>query len=211
MNIVLVGAGRAEPLPFLRQKLENADKTIAVDGGLQAFAALELCPDLIVGDFDSVTLSVVKKFPHAEQLSLPVHKDQSDMEVAVEQALSHQPQKIEILQAFGKRMDHFFANCYLTFLRPGRIFLESPKETFFALEEKRINHLKNKIDTIVSLLPFTAEVQKVTTHDLAYPLVNETLHQNSRPLSNVVCGERPSVEFSAGKLAAYILYNMHFT
>jgi len=110
------------------------------------------------------------------------------------------------LQGFGKRMDHFWGNCCLTFIRPGIIFLKSIHEILWALPTNQTTFFNEPIGTTISLLPFTPEVHNVLTQDFAYPLRQETLYQNARAISNVVSGKQPSIRFGSGKLAAYILH-----
>ena len=47
-------------------KINNYDKIIAVDGGLSAANLLQLIPDVIVGDFDTVSQELLEQYGRNE-------------------------------------------------------------------------------------------------------------------------------------------------
>ncbi len=91
------------------------DCVICADGGLDKAKAYGIVPDIIIGDFDSVNLSVLK---HYEMLNIPVEKfpsekDSTDMELAVEFAISKGYNNIVLSGATGSRLDHTIGNIML--------------------------------------------------------------------------------------------------
>ena len=81
-----------------------ADKfIICADRGLKHARELGLTPDLIVGDFDSLGYS-----PDAECeiLSFKPEKDDTDLMIALKQALKRGFKSIDIYAALGGRLDH---------------------------------------------------------------------------------------------------------
>lgn len=103
---VIVCAGERLCRPFSGR---DGDFVICCDAGLTAAREMGLCPDLIVGDFDS--LSEGELLPEGiETLRFPVMKDDTDSMLAVREGLSRGYQEFVLLCALGGRLDHTFAN-----------------------------------------------------------------------------------------------------
>ena len=82
------------------------DYIVAVDGGLAHLESVECEPDYILGDFDS--LGYVPEGANVEKH--PVHKDKSDLELALDFALDRGLGEIVVYGALGGRLDHSVAN-----------------------------------------------------------------------------------------------------
>ena len=101
MNICyIIGAGQ---LPLLYIKKQNS-LIIAADGGLNKLE--EVLPDIIVGDFDSLGF-----VPEGDNvITLPVKKDVTDMQYAVEIGVEKGCNTFVLYGGTGGRPDHTFAN-----------------------------------------------------------------------------------------------------
>lgn len=93
----------------LKPQVNPQDLLIAVDGGYAHCLSAELCPDLVLGDFDS--LGYVPQVEHRQVLS--VRKDETDMEYALKQAQSQGYTRFLLQGGLGGRHDHSFANIQL--------------------------------------------------------------------------------------------------
>ena len=206
-KIVIIGAGNRETSDFILSQISNANYTIAVDAGLDVFYQLKKIPDLIIGDFDSVDKNILRYFRNKTHIqTLPTEKDDSDLEVAIKNALELEPNQIVLIQFLGGRIDHLIINLYQLFHAPGIILLLSPSEKIIALTPRKENKIDEPIGTILSLLPFSQKVINVTTKGLYYPLKNKSIYQNSLTLSNIIADKNPSIYFEEGKLLLYITY-----
>ena len=79
---------------------------IAADAGVKKLEALNISPDLIVGDFDSLGF-----VPEGENvIKYPVKKDDTDMMLAVKEAIDLGYDDIVIFGGCGGRVDHTLAN-----------------------------------------------------------------------------------------------------
>ena len=88
---------------------QPGDLLIAADAGLPPVQRAGLTPDLIVGDFDSLGY-----VPREKRVSrYPEHKDQSDMELAMEKAVNFRHDTLFIYGGIGGRLDHTLANLQL--------------------------------------------------------------------------------------------------
>ena len=108
MNICyIIGAGQ---LPQLYIKKQNSF-IIAADGGYEKLG--DVTPDIIVGDFDS--LGFVPKGNNV--ITLPVKKDITDMQSAVDIGIEKEFKTFVMYGGTGGRPDHTFANyallCYI--------------------------------------------------------------------------------------------------
>ena len=104
---ILLG-GDLTATPRLRAQVAGT-RVIAADSGIRHASALELKPDLWVGDFDSASDD-----HHAEHANVPVarfpaEKDKTDGEIAIEAARSEGATSLILAGAFGgERADHAF-------------------------------------------------------------------------------------------------------
>ena len=98
----IVGAG-----DFSNRYVPKAgDFIIAADAGLTHLEKAGIVPDIVVGDFDS--LGVVPN--HLAVMQSPAEKDDTDMVLAVNEALSRGYEFLIIDGGLGGRQDHTMAN-----------------------------------------------------------------------------------------------------
>lgn len=92
------------------------DLFIGVDRGSLFLIEQGICPDLAVGDFDSVSekeLALIYS-QSKEVLQAQPEKDDTDLELAVKAVFARYPQaQLTIFGAFGGRLDHTLANIFL--------------------------------------------------------------------------------------------------
>jgi thiamine pyrophosphokinase len=82
-------------------------RTIAADGGIVHAAPLGLIPELWVGDFDSVAEADLARWADVPRRTFPAAKDQTDGELAVEEAIARGARRLVFVGALkGERTDH---------------------------------------------------------------------------------------------------------
>ena len=102
----LVGAG-----DFYGQITKGADDMIiAADGGYDSLVKSGLLPDLLIGDFDSITSEIPKDI---RTLRHPKEKDETDMFLAYAEGARLGYTEFVMLGATGGRLDHTYANLSL--------------------------------------------------------------------------------------------------
>ena len=102
----IVGAGEPKNLP----EVQAGDFLIAADGGLAVLEKEGIRPDLVIGDFDSLSYSVPSG---VETVRLPVEKDDTDMLAAVRLGLARGYRQFYLYGGTGGRPDHTYANYQL--------------------------------------------------------------------------------------------------
>ena len=177
---------------------------IAVDGGVRHVRELNITPDILIGDLDSISqedLDWCKKL-RVDIKKYPSQKDQTDFELALDYAIEKIQGKIFIFGAIGGRIDHTLANISLLNnpeYADRDIKLVSNHESIFFIQRKTT--IKGDPGDIISLLPWGEPAVGVTTTGLQFPLWDETLlPDRSRGISNVMCSNVATIEFKKGNL-----------
>lgn len=158
---------------------------IAVDRGLSHLARQNIQPIIAIGDFDSLEQKELLKALKVDRY--PVMKDDTDTALAVEYALDHGYDEIDIYGVIGARLDHFMAALKL---------LEKYQNVKITIydETNQITLLKSGVHHIhVTHHYFSVFALKdtiITLENALYPLDHYTLKQND-PLcvSNQATGE----------------------
>lgn len=86
------------------------DYVIACDAGVLFARQMGINPDLILGDFDSLSAPVPAEYEGVPVMRYPAMKDDSDTMLAVKAALQKGFDKITLTCALGGRLDHTYAN-----------------------------------------------------------------------------------------------------
>ena len=103
---VIIGGAEIARYDQVKSYLCTGDYAIYCDSGLRHREALELSPDLIVGDFDS---HPDPRLP-VETITLPREKDDTDTVYAVKEALKRGFEDFLLLGVVGGRLDHSLGN-----------------------------------------------------------------------------------------------------
>jgi thiamine pyrophosphokinase len=165
--------GEYEDASYYRRWALAADVVVAADGGGRFLAAAGIVPDLLVGDFDSLDAAAVDdaRLRGARVVRHPVRKDQTDGELAVDEALRAGGGDVVLAGALGA-LDHVLGHLALL----GRVEaggtparLVSPALTVRVLVAPAAVSLDARPGARVSLAPFTGDAV-VTLTGLDYPL-----------------------------------------
>ncbi len=180
------------------------DFLVAVDGGLHHLKRLGLMPDLLIGDLDSVDAAELAEIVDAgiELRRFPPAKDQTDLELALEYALTKGYTQIVVAYPFGERVDHTLGNLSLL-SRPDlagkNLSLDDGQVEARLLNESA--SLPSQPGDLVSLIPWGSPVEGISTKGLEYPLTNETLAPwQTRGISNVALANLIEIDFVSGRL-----------
>jgi len=208
MRAVVVAHG--DVLPSDRAMIGEKDFVVAADGGALALERWRLLPHLVVGDMDSLGDAGVERFARQgiAVTKFPATKDESDLELAVAQAIAAGATEIVLLGALGgERLDHEAANLLLL-ADPGYdgVRIEARRGTLRirAIRGEGSLSLAGPVEALVTLIPVSGDVEGVTTEGLRYPLRNETLRfGRARGLSNEVDSLPAKVTVRKGSLLVF--------
>jgi thiamine pyrophosphokinase len=201
---IVFANGLVPDIAALREILRAGDRLIAVDGGYDHLKRLGLLPQVLIGDLDSIDpLDVARLAEQGVQvLRYPVEKDETDLELALVFAAATGACAVVIAGGLGGRLDQTLGNLGLL---ADPHFAELDLRLDDGSEEVSLIRGSAWIDgapgDIVSLVPFTAQAEGVTTNRLQYPLAGETLFAyRTRGISNVMQAATAEVSLTGGAL-----------
>jgi thiamine pyrophosphokinase len=204
--LIFANGDLGEPA-ILRKRLESLpfDVVLAADGGASNAEALGLAVDRVVGDFDSLPPATRDALTRrgATLLPRPADKDETDLELALLDALHLGATQAVVVAATGGRLDMTLANVGLLLhpaLRGLDIQFWIGKDTAFLLRPPG-GEIPGSVGDGVSLIPLGGEAGGIATHGLAFPLAGETLTVGpARGVSNRVDRLPARIELASGAL-----------
>lgn len=211
---IVIGAG---DLTLGEISVKEEDLVIAVDGGLGYCGVLEVEPDLILGDFDSVSEKEAEAIGILEQqiperiVRLPREKDDTDMLAALKEGLARGYRQFHIYAGTGGRFDHTLANIQcLLFLKNNDAvgYLVDGTGMMLVIQDEAV-HLNQNLEGTMSLFSLVEESRGVTIEGMKY-LLKDAVVRNDFPvgISNEFIGEEAVISVEDGSLVCMISYVM---
>lgn len=202
MRIIIFANGNLPNLEKARTLIKPDDFIIAADGGTRHALELGLTPNVIVGDMDSLPSNFDHSTFDGEIVLYPKDKNETDLELAIDHALTLNPDQILILAALGGRMDQTLANIALlsnsSLVTRNLKLTDGVEELFFCRDQVTV---EGRSGDIVSLIPWQGEVTGVFTENLKWHLHHETLYPDkTRGISNEMTAEVATVSIKSGLL-----------
>lgn len=211
MIAVVCLAGEASQAAF--PLVLGADLVIGADAGARFAIVAGRTPDVLVGDFDSLTeeeLVHIEK-AGAEVVRFPGAKDETDAELAVREALVRGADEIVLVGATGDRLDHVLASLAVlaeadragarawAFDGATEVHLLSTRGRTRSLE------LDDARGAILSIMPFVCESAVVSAQGVRWPLARERLEgAATRGVSNEVSAARARIEVHEGTILVVV-------
>jgi len=210
MKAVIIAGGDINNYDNISRYLVGADLIICADSGVDHAFRMQIVPDIVVGDMDSISEKGLERLKELEivRYKYPEEKDFTDTELALEVALEKGAREAVVLAGIGDRPDHSLANIFLmvSFKDKGlELKLAGEEWEMFLIEEEK--RVFGKSGDILSLIPISSKAVDVETEGLYYPLKKETLPMGpARGISNVFLREEAKVRLKEG-----ILLGVHLT
>ena len=204
---------------FLKE--EKADRIIAADSGLAFCEAENIVPDVILGDFDSISPACAARYhlnalQNGEKKHVMIQgkevllerfrpqKDATDTELAVEKACSLGADEVILLGATGSRLDHVLGNIALLYR-----MLQKGVRGWMVDRNCRVRVVQagtyvirrdGQFGNYLSIVPYGGAVEGLTITGTAYPLAGHTVHPGEESLcvSNQITEEQAGISFDKG-------------
>ena len=191
----IVGAGENYGININSRKY---DMIIAADGGLSYLNEKGICPDFIIGDFDSFKGRIPE-----DAIVLPQKKDITDMQAAVELGIEKGYDTFVIYGGTGGRADHTFANIQILAFaaeKGAKGFLIDEKNIYTVIKDNKIC-FDETYEGFISIFSLSDVSEGVYESGLKYTLEN-TMLKNTFPLgvSNEFTGKESFVSVEKGKI-----------
>lgn len=172
---LIIGAAPWEDGSFLAPYLEEGQWTVfCADGGYANACSAGLTPDFLIGDWDSGTRPAVE----VPCVTLPVEKDVTDLQAAMDEALSMGISQLLLCGCTGGRLDHTASNLLLLEWLADRggsgMIVDGDNEArlmlpgYHQIQDRPHYHY-------LSLVPLDRRVSGVTLRGMKYPLEQATL------------------------------------
>lgn len=178
---LIIGAGPISNSAFLHDVKDMF--SIACDGGYLAYQKEGIEPDLFIGDFDTLSPSIINH--PKEIITLNQIKDDTDTLFAIKTALERGYDTFYIYGCLGGKIEHSIANIQLlSYLEnhhaKGYLFSEDQQTVLFTLSNESITFSK-EAKGYISVFSLTDKTVDVSEYNLKYTLVKHEL-SSSFPL-----------------------------
>lgn len=199
-EVIVVGNGD-RPSAALFSSVNHADAiVIGADGGANALVDLDITPDYIVGDLDSVAPVALQAVAANRHIRVDADNTSTDLVKALDFALTLNARSGAVLGATGGRVDHTLWNLSLLKRYCARLqltILDEWCET--SLIDGEIEFTA-PVGQKLSLCPLTA-ASGITTSGLKFPLEVESLAAGERDgISNEVTESPVKITVAEGDL-----------
>jgi thiamine pyrophosphokinase len=182
----------------LRQQISDC-RYIAADGGMAHADPLGVKAELWVGDFDSSSAELERRYSHVERHSFPAAKDMTDSDLAAQAAIARGATSLLLVGALGGQTDHAFAHLALAIrlTRAGyATILTSGFEEAHPLLPGRLT-LSLPVETRLSVLPLS-DLKGVSLRGTRWPLDNIDVELGSTLMLSNVARDHVEVDLASG-------------
>ena len=195
------------PEPQLRfYWLTGADLFVCADAAGHPYDDLPRVPDLVIGDFDSLTGRIIDGRDGPRHLRVD-DQDTTDSEKALLYLAEHGIEEAVLLGATGWRLDHTLYNCQLLerFAGQMRVCIAGPYADAVRLGAGESVAWSLPVGTRFSLLPLAGTVHGVTMEGAEFPLLGDSLETGAfATVSNRVAVSPVLITVGEGSLLAVV-------
>jgi len=184
---------------------EQTTHKICADGAANLLHERGLQPDIIIGDFDSISEETQQYYSDSVMHHIS-EQDTTDCEKALQYCSKKKINEVILLGALGKRMDHSLYN--LGILRSLmndhiQITLHSDLEKLFLIHDQYT--FSEPPGTQVSFLPIFGSVKGVQTKNFQYPIHEDSLELGfSSSISNRIIKSPALIKVEKGSLLVVV-------
>jgi thiamine pyrophosphokinase len=208
MRGLIVSGGTVDD-ELVCQEIKNGgyEMVIAADSGMEVLYRHHLTPDIVVGDFDSVSKEALSFFKDSDRIEFeelnPI-KDDTDTEYALRDAISRGAHSVTILGATGSRVDHMLGNICLLgmgLVNDVNVSILDTHNRIRMIDSPITIRKKEQYGTAVSLIPYSDEVTGVTLIGFKYNLSEYTMKGfNTLGISNEIVEDEATIDLKSGYL-----------
>ncbi len=202
-HIAIIANGEPPSKSLIERYLPTVDLVIAADGGANSCVELDLKPNYIVGDLDSVTKETRRHFPETTVIPM-IDQNLSDLQKAIAFALTRDPQRLLIFAAFGKRGDHTFSNLLVASTLKTNVPVEMlddwGKLTWLKSGKHQLHGIPGHTVSLFSIHP----LQHLSTSGFKFNLDDAHFKAAFNGTSNQFETDAVHIEFTGGPLFVYL-------
>lgn len=197
MRLLIVSNGTIENPEWYSPMAGDFDKIIAADGGADNCMKLNIVPDFIIGDMDSISENAKRAFEGRSEIIHDPDQDKTDLQLAVRLANSLKPERIRIIGAIGRRMDHTISNIMaLTETEAESEIVDENNIVRVVEDSLEITGRKGDIVSVVAL----SDVKGLSYEGLKWEVKNRNLPSGWTGICNEMTGVNAKVTLRGGKI-----------
>lgn len=189
---------------FSNAKIQPFDLLICADKGYEYAKRLNLTPNIVLGDFDSLGFT-----PENAEV-YPKNKDFSDTELAVNKALSLGATEITVYFALKGRIDHELFNISLLSSIKNKGVMAKIVDSDCVLEVINSTDIGRKYQAVkektVSIVPISKTVHILKSEGLLYDAKGVVESGTTLTLSNVSTCEEITLDIGSGEVILIRFY-----
>jgi len=171
---------------------------ICADGGSNSAMKMELVPDVIIGDLDSISSGALKKFKATSEIIQLKRQNDTDVEKCLKYAIIKNYSEALLVGVTGNRLDHTFCNIGIVLKFFPKLHISLIAENSFLKPYQGKVKIKTHPGETVSIYGFDRKT-KIKSKGLKYPLNNFALPFGEREsTSNIALSNEVELNISGG-------------
>jgi thiamine pyrophosphokinase len=202
MRKCIILANGKPPRGSVIKYLANNDYNVLIcaDGGANSARKMNMIPDYIIGDLDSITGSTLNYFSGKSIIRKINRQNDTDLEKCLKFAISKKISQAILAGATGDRLDHTFCNLGIMLKFFDKIKLSLIAEDSYLKVYSGNVELKSFPGETISLYGFDSKT-KIKSEGLKYPLKNFPLPFGVREsTSNLAVSNKVKIKITSGKI-----------
>lgn len=196
MHITIILNGNIDDYDFYKDIIKSSETIICADGGANHALKMNIYPDIIIGDMDSISDEVKEKF-HDSKIIEDLDQNMTDFDLALAKGLTLSPEKIYVIGAIGTRLDHTLANILTVIDTEVSVKFIDEKNTLEIIDDQIT--IQGKINDIISIIAIT-NVKGLTYAGLKWEVKNKNVEQGWIGISNRMIKDTCSIKLDSGKV-----------
>ena len=204
MKAIIVTGGNKPSKELLNSYIKSGDLIIGADKGSEYLYDYEIMPNIILGDFDSISEEKLKKIEEkqVEIIKFPLEKDYTDTEIAIMEAMKRGADTIYLFGGLGTRADHSLGNIglLLTTKNKGARLLIVDDHNKIYLADKNMS-LNGSQGEIISFHALSDVVKGFEIRGAKYNLNSYDMHLlDPRAVCNEFIDTPINIKYESGEL-----------
>ncbi len=190
----------------IRKQIESAGRIVCADGGTNHLVDIDITPDLILGDLDSIHPDTLERFKSVEIIK-DTDKFSTDTMKVINYEIAQGTKELLILGATGGRIDHTLSNLSLLTRYADIIkitIVDDHSETLFLKDSITFESV---IGRKLSLMVLGGS-SSVTTKGLKWELDGESQQFSPFGISNEVADSPVTIEVEGDGIFIFKLFEM---
>ena|SRR3989344_5254892 len=193
MEVSLVLNGSIKRGAWFKRHIRGT--VIAVDGGAHACKKFGITPEYVVGDFDSISKTVLSAFKKTSTVIHLPNQNRTDFQKALTLAKKLKATHIRVFGAFGKDIDHEFAN--ILSLTPNCVMVDERHEVSVVEKRIEVQGKKNDVVSVIALTP----VKGLSYAGLKWPVSGLSVPAGWTGVRNRLVKKTSVISLSRGRIA----------